>query len=66
MAEKRFLSAYDVAGYMDCSVSTAYKLIHRLNSELSEAGFIITPGRIDRDYFESKIYFKKSDKKKGI
>ena len=62
IAEKHFLSANDVAGYMDCSVSTAYKLIHKLNSELSEAGFIITPGRIDKDYFESKIYFKSGKK----
>lgn len=58
MARQNFLSAYDVAGYMDCSLSTAYKLIRKLNSELSEAGFITVPGRIDKDYFESKIYFK--------
>ena len=62
MAEKHFFFFFYVAGYMDCSVSTVFKLIHKLNSELSEAGFIITPGRIDKDYFESKIYFKSGKK----
>lgn len=63
MVEKHFLTAAEVAEYMDMSVSSAYKLIHRLNMELKEKGYIVTPGRISKEYFESKIFI--SGGKKG-
>lgn len=56
MTKKHFLTAAEVAEYMDMSLSSAYKLIHRLNEELKDKGYITTPGRINREYFESKIY----------
>ena len=56
MEKKRFLTAGDVAQYMDISVPMAYKIIRRLNDELAEAGYIIVSGRISRSYFEKKIY----------
>ena len=49
-------------GFIHTYLGWLEELIHKLNSELSEAGFIITPGRIDKDYFESKIYFKSGKK----
>lgn len=62
MVEKHFLTASEVAEYMDTSVSSAYKLIHRLNRELKEKGYIVTPGRINRDYFMSKMYVNSGKK----
>lgn len=54
--EKRFLSASDVAGYMDISVPMAYKVIRRLNDELEAKGYLIIHGKISRAYFEEKVY----------
>ena len=56
MENKRFLTANDVAEYMGISVPMAYKIIRRLNDELVAAGYIIVSGRINRSYFEKKIY----------
>ena len=36
MENKRFLNVNDVADYLDISVPTAYKIIRRLNDELSK------------------------------
>jgi hypothetical protein len=41
---------------MDISVPMAYKIIRRLNNELTDQGFITIAGRISRAYFESKVY----------
>lgn len=56
MENKRFLTAADVAQYMGISVPMAYKIIRRLNDELVSAGYIIVSGRVNRMYFEKKIY----------
>ncbi len=56
MENKRFLTAADVALYMNISVPMAYKIIRKLNDELVAAGYIIISGRVSRTYFEKKIY----------
>lgn len=56
MENKRFLTAADVALYMNISVPMAYKIIRKLNDELVAAGYIIVSGRVSRTYFEKKIY----------
>ena len=56
MNEKRFLTAQDVAGYMGISIPTAYKVIRRLNDELTSKGFITIAGKVSRLYFEEKVY----------
>lgn len=56
MENKRFLTAADVAQYMGISVPMAYKIIRRLNDELAAAGYIIVSGRVNRMYFEKKVY----------
>ena len=56
MKNKRYLTAADVAEYMDISVPMAYKIIRRLNDELSAGGCIVVAGRVSRNYFEKKIY----------
>ncbi len=56
MNEKNFLTATDVANFMEVSVPMAYKIIKRLNDELKSKGFITISGKISRIYFEEKIY----------
>ena len=56
MENKRFLNANDVASFMGISVPMAYKIIRRLNDELSAKGFITVSGKVSRSYFEQKVY----------
>ena len=56
MENKRFLTANDVAEYMGISVPMAYKIIRRLNTELTAMGYLVVAGRVSRRYFEEKIY----------
>lgn len=56
MENKRFLGVNDVAEYMNVSVATAYKIIRKLNDELSASGYITVAGRISRAFFEQKVY----------
>lgn len=56
MENKRFLNASDVAIFMGISVPMAYKIIRRLNDELSAKGFITVAGKVSRCYFEQKVY----------
>ena len=52
MENKRFLNASDVASFMGISVAMAYKIIRRLNDELSAQGFITVAGKVSRCYFD--------------
>ena len=56
MENKRFLNVNDVAAFMGISVPMAYKIIRRLNDELSAQGFITVAGKVSRRYFEQKVY----------
>ena len=56
MENKRLLNARDVADFMGISVPMAYKIIRRLNDELSAQGFITVAGKVSRCYFEQKVY----------
>lgn len=56
MENKRFLDVNDVAEYMSISTSKAYKIIRALNNELKAKGYIVIAGKINRTYFEEKIY----------
>lgn len=59
--EKRFFAAKDVAEYMGISVPTAYKVIRRLNDELKSQGYLIISGKINRSYFEKRVYGSKQN-----
>ena len=56
MEDKRYLNVNDVAVYMDVSVPKAYKIIRTLNAELNEKGYITVAGKVNRLFFEEKIY----------
>ncbi|HCD09415.1 MAG TPA: transcriptional regulator [Thermoanaerobacter sp.] len=50
-----FLTAEEVAEILGVSLSTAYRIIKRLNEELKAQGFITVAGKISKRYFEQKI-----------
>lgn len=51
-----FLTAKEVAESMSISIPMAYKIIRKLNDELESNGYLTISGKINRRYFESKIY----------
>lgn len=53
---KLLLTAKEVSEYLSISVPMAYKIIRKLNDELEDKGYIVICGKINRQYFESKIY----------
>ncbi|MCH5299849.1 MAG: LysR family transcriptional regulator [Ruminococcus sp.] len=56
----KYLRAKDVAEILDVSVSYAYKVISKFNKELEDKGFFTCSGRINREYFNERLY--KSEK----
>ncbi len=54
--QKRFMNAEDVANELGISKPYAYKIIHRLNDELEEKGFITIAGKVTRQYFEDRFF----------
>lgn len=64
MSEK-FIRAEEVAEVMEISVPYAYKIIRKLNQELSDRGFITVTGRVNREYFNERVYTVNPPQKKG-
>ena len=54
--DNRFIRAEEVAAELDVSKPYAYKLIRQLNEELKAKGFITISGRINREYFNERLY----------
>lgn len=52
----KFICAEEVAQELSVSKPYAYKLIRRLNDELKEKGFITISGRVNRQYFNERLY----------
>ena len=53
----------EVAQELGISKSHAYKIVHQLNQELKDKGFITIAGRINRRYFNEKVCYGGSDGK---
>jgi len=56
------MRADDVARELGISKSHAYKIIHRLNAELKEKGFLTISGRVSRKYFIEKLCYKGAER----
>ena len=55
---------------MEISVPYAYKIIKQLNEELEAKGYITITGRVNREYFNERVYsserqMKTPEKKEG-
>lgn len=51
-----FYTADDVSVILTVSKPTAYRIIKRLNDELTNKGFIVVSGRVPKKYFNEKFY----------
>lgn len=51
-----FIHADEVAIALGVSKAYAYKVVRDLNKELKEKGFITIAGKVNRIYFEERIY----------
>ena len=54
--ENKFIRVDEVARELDVSTSYAYKLIRQLNNELKAKGFVVIAGRVNRQYFNERLY----------
>ena len=50
----------EVAQELGISKSHAYKVIHKLNAELREKGYLTISGRVNRNFFMEKFCYGKS------
>lgn len=55
-SNKLCYTAAEVADFLGVSMPSAYRLIHSLNDELKNMGYITVAGKISRAYFRKKIY----------
>lgn len=65
MSKTIFMSADEVAKELSVSKSLAYKIIKTLNMQLQERGYLTVAGRVNRQYFEEKLYCSQSMQAKG-
>ena len=67
MNKNLFIKAEEVAKELDVSKPYAYKLIRKLNEELKNRGFITIAGKVNRQFFEEKIYgLRKEERYVGL
>lgn len=65
MANSLFIKADEVAELLGVSRAEAYRIIKRLNDQLSSRGFIVVNGRVNRKYLEEQIYGFSNDHQQG-
>ena len=56
MQKNLFIKAEEIAKELGVSKPYAYKLIRKLNEELKNKGFITISGKVNRQFFEEKVY----------
>lgn len=54
------IGAEEVAKALNTSKGYAYKVIHKLNTEMKEKGMLVVKGKVSADYFAER-YFGKDD-----
>lgn len=56
-----FITAQEIAKTLDISIPSAYKLMKRLNDELSEKGYYTISGKLNRKYFVEKCLYGETE-----
>lgn len=65
--EKKFIRVDEVAEVLDVSVTHAYKIMRQLNEELKAKGYITVAGRVNRQYFNERLYgAERSEENAGL
>ena len=65
MQAQNFMRVEEVAQELGTSKSHAYKVIHKLNAELREKGYLTISGRVNREFFREKYYYTKTAKEES-
>ncbi len=65
MSNTLFVKAAEIAEELGISLPFAYKLVKKMNEELSKKGFITISGRVSRAYYIEKVYGKGTGPEKG-
>ena len=65
MQRTAFMTVAEVAETLGISKSYAYKIVHRLNQELKDKGYVTIAGRINRRYFDEKVCYGGSESKEA-
>ncbi|MBR3374574.1 MAG: hypothetical protein IKR02_03730 [Firmicutes bacterium] len=60
---KSYLNVNDVIEILGVSKSKAYKVIHEMNSKLSEKGYLTVAGKVPRSYFEEQWYGSREERR---
>lgn len=56
MNNKLFYDAQDISIQLGVSKAYAYKIIRKLNDELKKQGFITISGKVNKDYYDERVY----------
>ena len=64
--ENKFIKADEVAKELEVSKPYAYKIIRQLNEELKAKGFITISGRVNRQYFNERLYGARKDENENV
>lgn len=56
MEKKAYITASELSELLGISVSRAYRLIHDMNKELANEGYLTVSGRVPTRYFEERWY----------
>ena len=59
---QNFMRVEEVAQELGISKSHAYKVIHKLNAELRDKGYLTIAGRVNRNFFTEKFCYGKTEK----
>ena len=62
MQAQNFMRVEEVAQELGISKSHASKVIHKLNAELREKGYLTISGRVNRNFFMEKFCYGKKGK----
>lgn len=62
MENVSFMRVDEVAKELGISKSYAYKIVQKLNAELTEKGYMVISGRVNKQYFTERTYYG-ADKK---
>ena len=62
MQAQNFMLVEEVAQELGISKSHAYEVIHQLNAELRDKGYLTIAGRVNRNFFMEKFCYGKTGK----
>ena len=64
MESTRFMRVDEVAQELGISKSYAYKIVQKLNAELSSKGFLTISGRVNKQYFIERTCYGATKKER--